>query len=415
MRLRQLFEAKTSEVAIIFGRFNPPHKGHRAAWEMASKSPVWYVGTNQSTVGPKDPLPYDVKVEAMKTVWPEVEGHIVAETSWLTLASKVYEQYPDATLLCLTDEDWVTKTIQQYNGKEGQHGFYNFKNITQKPTPRLSSATALRDAVSKGDRDAFTQAAGVDADTPVAGKPFFDLVAEYLLPYASAPKKVAKKKVPAPVEGIDIGREWMSDTELDQYVPDNLQQQWRELLGYDQNGNPSALWANMTGGYEPDVNDRQHRALMVKVANKWFAAKKIPNVKFFSVRDADDELEWLVQIGEQGVAEGSLKEFASDDSDREEDTLLKFARIWYNGDDDIQQKVERALDRQGWEIGEIESEEGGAFVVRSGDENGDTYIGFAPEDLTEDAAGVGIITKQNTTKDVNKGTLRKMMKGFKLI
>ncbi len=415
MRLRQLFEAKTSEVAIIFGRFNPPHKGHRAAWEMASKSPVWYVGTNQSTVGPKDPLPYDVKVEAMKTVWPEVEGHIVAETSWLTLASEVYKQYPDATLLCLTDEDWVTKTIQQYNGKEGQHGFYNFKNITQKPTPRLSSATALRDAVSKGDRDAFTQAAGVDADTPVAGKPFFDLVAEYLLPYASAPKKVAKKKVPAPVEGIDIGREWMSDTELDQYVPDNLQQQWRELLGYDQNGNPSALWANMTGGYEPDVNDRQHRALMVKVANKWFAAKKIPNVKFFSVRDADDELEWLVQIGEQGVAEGSLKEFASDDSDGEEDTLLKFARIWYNGDDDIQQKVERALDRQGWEIGEIESEEGGAFVVRSGDENGDTYIGFAPEDLTEDAAGVGIITKQNTTKDVNKGTLRKMMKGFKLI
>jgi hypothetical protein len=43
---------------------------------------------------------------------------------------------------------------------------------------------------------------------------------------------------------------------------------------------------------------------MVKVANKWFAAKKIPNVKFYNVKDADDELEWLVQIGQQGVAEG---------------------------------------------------------------------------------------------------------------
>jgi hypothetical protein len=106
-------------------------------------------------------------------------------------------------------------------------------------------------------------------------------------------------------EGINIGQEWMSDTELDQYVPDRLQQQWRELLGYDRNGNPSAYWANLTGGYEPDVNDPQHRALMVKVANKWFAAKKIPNVKFFDVKDADDELEWLVQIGQQGVAEGS--------------------------------------------------------------------------------------------------------------
>lgn len=203
MLLRHLFEAANNEVAIIFGRFNPPHKGHRAAWEMASKSPIWYVGTNESTVGPKDPLPFDVKVEAMKTVWPDVESHIVAETSWLTLASEVYEKYPKATLLCLTDEDWVTKTIIQYNGKEGAHGFYNFPNIKQKPTPRLSSATALRDAVAKGDRDAFTQAAGVSADTKVAGKPFFDLVAEYLLPYQNAPKKAPakKKKEPAVAEG----------------------------------------------------------------------------------------------------------------------------------------------------------------------------------------------------------------------
>lgn len=34
--------------------------------------------------------------------------------------------------------------------------------------------------------------------------------------------------------------------------------------------------------------------------------------------------------------------------------------------------------------------------------------------FVEDAAGVGIITKQNTTKDVNKGTLHKMMKGYRL-
>ncbi len=156
-----------------------------------------------------------------------------------------------------------------------------------------------------------------------------------------------KRKEQSAAEAVDIGREWMSDTELDQYVPDHLHQQWRELLGYDRNGNPSALWANLTGGYEPDVNDRQHRALMVKVANKWFAAKKIPNVKFFSVRDADDELEWLVQIGEQGAAEASLKEFASGDGDREEDTLLKFARMWYTGNEAVQQKGEGVLSRMG--------------------------------------------------------------------
>ena len=104
-------------------------------------------------------------------------------------------------------------------------------------------------------------------------------------------------------EQIDIGSEWMSDTELDQYVPDQLEQEWRELVGYDMEGRPHPLWANMTGGYEPDVNDPQDRANMVKVANKWFAMKRIPGVRFLDVRDADDELEWLVQIGKQDVAE----------------------------------------------------------------------------------------------------------------
>jgi hypothetical protein len=229
MLLRNLFEAATNEVAIIFGRFNPPHKGHRAAWELASRSPVWFVGTNRDTVGPKDPLPFNVKIEAMKTVWPEVEGHIVAETSWLTLASRVYEKFPDAELLCFTDEDWVTKTIVQYNGKEGAHGFYKFRNIIQKPTPRLSSATALRDAVSKDDRAAFSQAAGVDADTKIAGTTFFDLVAKYLLPYANVPKKVPakKKKEPAATEGKkpehNLGVGWMldKDKQLGQKVAQN--------------------------------------------------------------------------------------------------------------------------------------------------------------------------------------------------
>jgi hypothetical protein len=80
-----------------------------------------------------------------------------------------------------------------------------------------------------------------------------------------------------------------------------------------------------------------------------------------------------------------LGEFAppGGDDGGEEDILLKYARMWYNGDLATQQKVEKVLDRMGWEIGELESEEGGCFVVRSGDENGNSYIGFAPDDLSE--------------------------------
>jgi len=180
-----------SSIGIIFGRFNPPHKGHKAAWQMASKLPYWYVGTNKDTQGPKDPLPYEIKIEAMKTIWPGIEGHLMAEQSWLTLASHCFKSHPDAkTLVCFTDEAWVTKTIQQYNGVQAAHGFYKFDEIKQQETPRLSSATELRNAVRSGDRDAFTKAAGVPAETLVSGRPFFDLVAHYLSQY---PEKVAKK------------------------------------------------------------------------------------------------------------------------------------------------------------------------------------------------------------------------------
>jgi nicotinamide mononucleotide adenylyltransferase len=206
MLLRQLFESKNDSVGIIFGRFNPPHQGHKAAWEMAAENDQWFVGTNQSTQGPKDPLPYDVKVKAMQAVYPEIKGHIVAEQSWLTLASKVYNEYGDAVLNVYTDEDWVTKTLIQYNGKEGSHGFYNFENIDQKPTPRLSSATALRAAVQADDRQAFSQAAGVDADTPVGGNAFFDVVKHYLMPHVEkAAAKPAKKKVKEPEQGVAEG------------------------------------------------------------------------------------------------------------------------------------------------------------------------------------------------------------------
>lgn len=316
MFLRNLFEASASEVAIIFGRFNPPHKGHRAAWEMASQSPIWYVGTNESTVGPKDPLPYDIKVEAMKAIWPEVASHIMPETSWLTMASKIYEQYPKATLLCLTDEDWVTKTIQQYNGKEGPHGYYNFAKIEQKPTPRLSSATALRDAVSKGDREAFAQAAGVPADTKVAGKPFFDLVAEYLLPYASAPKKVAKKKVPAPVEGVEEARK----------------------------ANTASARAELANRPRKELSDKE---------------------KEDKKKESDDAWDKLMQYA----------------TDKKKDVAEGKDPCWKNYK----------------QIGM--KKKGGKQV---------------PNCVPEDAAGVGTITKQNTTKDVNKGTLRKMMKAYHL-
>ncbi len=290
MKLRELFEARQRSVGIIFGRFNPPHKGHRAAWEMASENDAWFVGTNQSTQGPKDPLPYDVKIKAMQAVYPEIKGHIMPEQSWLTMASAVYKKYGDVILNVYTDEEWVSKALNQYNGVEGPHGLYRFKVINTQPTPRLSSATALRAAVQAGDREAFADAAGVDADTPVAGQSFFDLVAQYLNPYAEKAKaKVAKKKVKEP----------------------ELNELSNELLGrYKKAAAADASKADKEGDYQR--------------ANKRFS----------------------------GIVKATKKQFANDEK---------------------------------------------------------------KHTANEEAAGVGTITKQNSTADVNKGTPRKNLKAFRLI
>ncbi len=95
----------------------------------------------------------------------------------------------------------------------------------------------------------------------------------------------------------------------------------------------------------------------------------------------------IIQGNTQGALEfkpeQQVNEFApSDDGDNgQEDMFFKYAKLWYNGNLQVQQRIEETLAQAGWEIGELESEEGGVFIVQSGDENGDTYMGWSAEDL----------------------------------
>lgn len=207
MKLRELFEniyeaddapaefdGSLKVIGVCFGRFNPPHKGHKAVWQAAASNPIWYVGTNKSTSGPKDPLPYDVKLQCMAAVWPKVAGHVIAEQSLLTLASKIYQEHGgNVNLKVYTDEHWLYKTLEQYNGASDKpHGMYKFNQIDWVKTERLASATNLRAAVRSGDQETFYKDAGVTPSTLITvGKkdyPMFEVVAHFLNKY---PEKTA--------------------------------------------------------------------------------------------------------------------------------------------------------------------------------------------------------------------------------
>jgi hypothetical protein len=187
MKINELLEA--TSVGLCFGRFNPPHKGHVAAWTDASSCNNWFVGTNQNTRDKKNPLPYNVKVKCMETMYPNIKGHIAPTNNVFDLATDIYKKHGGVDLKVYTDEAWLTESLERYNGVESKHGYYKFNSITQVPTSRLSSATALRTAVSEGNRNGFSTAAGVAADTLIDldGKSvrFFDLVRKYLKEYKS--------------------------------------------------------------------------------------------------------------------------------------------------------------------------------------------------------------------------------------
>ena len=210
---------RLNQVAIIFGRFNPPHKGHKRAWEEAAKYPHWFVGTNPNTVDIENPLPFHIKEQAMLAIWPALKGHLITQQDWFTMASAMFERYGIIDLICVTDEAWVIPGLKKSNGVKGPHGFYNFNDIRlpfkdvhqAKQALRLSSATSLRAAVMDDNREAFTQAAGVPANTVVAGKPFFDLVKHYLDPWHKAlatkqAEKEAKAKAKQEAEAAKAAR-----------------------------------------------------------------------------------------------------------------------------------------------------------------------------------------------------------------
>jgi hypothetical protein len=79
-----------------------------------------------------------------------------------------------------------------------------------------------------------------------------------------------------------------------------------------------------------------------------------------------------------------LREFApvggDDREPNEEEILRQLAAQWWQGDEDP--RAERALASMGWEIGQDEGyDNGGAFVVRAGDVNGNSFISWPAEEL----------------------------------
>ena len=101
-------------------------------------------------------------------------------------------------------------------------------------------------------------------------------------------------------------------------------------------------------------------------------------------RDLKDK---AVDAVEKGRAEEDLDEFApvgGDDREPDEEEILRqLAAQWWNGTEQQMAKAQNTLAAMGWEIGQDESgdDDAGVFVIRAGDENGNSYMAFNHSDL----------------------------------
>jgi hypothetical protein len=91
-----------------------------------------------------------------------------------------------------------------------------------------------------------------------------------------------------------------------------------------------------------------------------------------------------------GEMSSTLDEFAlpgGDDREPDEEHILKqLAAQWWQGTEQQMARAQQTLAAMGWEIGQDESgdDDAGVFVIRTGDEHGDSYIAFPHSELSLD-------------------------------
>jgi cytidyltransferase-like protein len=148
-----------SEV-FTYGRFNPPHKGHRLMIEQvietarkSNKTPV--VVVSHSTGNSKNPLPVENKMRILKRWFPNVT--IVSSAKNRSIA-KITENFNQNSIM-------VVGANRQNSFK-----FLPFKKVAVPRSNTAPSATMARAAAAAGNKNAFKNMTGYNLTNNLRNK-----------------------------------------------------------------------------------------------------------------------------------------------------------------------------------------------------------------------------------------------------
>lgn len=176
--LRYLLEEKSKKHLVIsFVRMNPPHEGHGEVINTGQAEAKRVGGTHKVILShsqdpEKNPLTPAQKLKHARRGWPGVHFETSSKEapSLLHHLAKAHaEGHDEVTIVGGSDRDAMSDMAKKYNGVEGKHGYYKFKkiNFVQAGEERSEgaegkasySASAMRNAVKRGDRKGFRKMA----------------------------------------------------------------------------------------------------------------------------------------------------------------------------------------------------------------------------------------------------------------
>ena len=163
----ELMEEETKAVAMLFGRMNPPTKGHEENIQNLKDLAVKHnadhmVVASHSHDPKKNPLSPEDKEKHLKRAFPGTNIKVASKERPTIMhhASDMHDKGYNHLIVAAGGDrvDEYKRLLNQYNGQAGKHGYYNFKKISVVNTGERKegvSGTDMRNHVKNNDFQSF--------------------------------------------------------------------------------------------------------------------------------------------------------------------------------------------------------------------------------------------------------------------
>ena len=120
---------------FTFGRMNPPTIGHGKLMDKLSSVAgrnQYFIYLSHSSDSNKNPLDYSSKIKHARKMFPKHARQVVINNKVITPFHALSDLYSKGyrKVVMIAGSDRINEydlRLNKYNGKEGSHGFYNFK------------------------------------------------------------------------------------------------------------------------------------------------------------------------------------------------------------------------------------------------------------------------------------------------